>query len=57
MSGLDRVTGIKHLRVRGMRPVRVAAALKATPVEYPAGQRIQNWKKAVLETQKRQFFS
>jgi len=30
MSDLDRVTGIKHLRVRGMRPVRVAAVLKAT---------------------------
>lgn len=30
MSDLDRVTGIKHLRVRGMRSVRVAAVLKAT---------------------------
>jgi len=30
MSDLDRVTGIKHLRVRGMLPVRVAAVLKAT---------------------------
>jgi hypothetical protein len=29
MSDLARVTGIKHLRVRGMRPVRVAAVLKA----------------------------
>ena len=29
MSDLDRVTGIKHLRVRGMRTVRVAAVLKA----------------------------
>ncbi|MCK5915895.1 MAG: transposase, partial [Deltaproteobacteria bacterium] len=30
MSDLDRVTAIKHLRVRGMIPVRVAATLKAT---------------------------
>lgn len=30
MSDLDRVTGIKHLRVRGMTQVRVAATLKAT---------------------------
>lgn len=30
MSDLDRMTNIKHLRVRGMRQVRVAAVLKAT---------------------------
>jgi hypothetical protein len=30
MSDLDRVTGIKHLRVRGRRQVRLAAVLKAT---------------------------
>jgi len=30
MSDLDRVTGIKHLRVRGMRQVSLAATLKAT---------------------------
>ncbi len=30
MSDLDRVTGIKQLRVREMRQVRVAAVLKAT---------------------------
>lgn len=30
MSDLDRVTGIKHLRVRGMMAVRLAATLKAT---------------------------
>lgn len=30
MSQLDRRTGIKHLRVRGMRAVRFAATLKAT---------------------------
>lgn len=30
MSDLDRVTGLKHLRVRGMIPVRLAAVLKAT---------------------------
>jgi hypothetical protein len=30
MSDLDRITGIKHLRVRGMTQVRVAATLKAT---------------------------
>ncbi|MEA3464394.1 MAG: transposase, partial [Thermodesulfobacteriota bacterium] len=29
MSDLDRVTGLKHLRVREMIPVRVAATLKA----------------------------
>ena len=30
MSDLDRLTGIKHLRVRGLTQVRVAATLKAT---------------------------
>lgn len=30
MSDLDRVTGIKHLRVRGIGAVRLAAVLKAT---------------------------
>jgi len=30
MSDLDRITGIKHLRVRGMTQVRLAAVLKAT---------------------------
>lgn len=30
MSDLDRITGIKHLRVRGMPQVRLAAKLKAT---------------------------
>lgn len=30
MSDLDRVTGLKHLRVRGMIQVRLAATLKAT---------------------------
>ena len=30
MSDLDRITGLKHLRVRGMPQVRVAAVLKAT---------------------------
>ncbi len=30
MSDLDRITGLKHLRVRNMVPVRIAATLKAT---------------------------
>ena len=30
MSDLDRMTGLKHLRVRGMPQVRLAAVLKAT---------------------------
>jgi len=30
MSDLDRMTGLKHLRVRGMPQVRLAATLKAT---------------------------
>lgn len=30
MSDLDRITGIKHLRVRGMPQVRLSATLKAT---------------------------
>lgn len=30
MSDLDRITGIKHLRVRGMPQVKLAAVLKAT---------------------------
>jgi len=35
MSDLDRVTGIKHLRVRGMRQVSLAATLKATGLNIP----------------------
>jgi hypothetical protein len=30
MSDLDRITGLKHLRVRGMPQVRLATTLKAT---------------------------
>lgn len=30
MSDLDRMTGLRHLRVRGMPQVRLAAPLKAT---------------------------
>lgn len=30
MSDLDRITGLKHLRVRGMPQIRLAAVLKAT---------------------------
>ena len=30
MSDLDRMTGLKHLRVRGMPQVKLAATLKAT---------------------------
>ena len=47
MSDLDRITGIKHLRVRGIRPVRVAAVLKA------AGLNIL--RASAFRTGKRQF--
>ena len=42
MSALDRVTGLKHLRVRGMPQVRLAATLKATGLNI---RRVTHWKR------------
>ena len=38
MSEFDRRTGVKHLRVRGMKAVRFAAFMKAIGLEHIAGQ-------------------
>ena len=48
MSDLDRVTGIKHLRVRGMRQVRVAAVLKATALNILRSSTFRTGKKQYL---------
>jgi IS5 family transposase len=42
MSDLDRITGIKRLRVRGMRQVRVAATLKATGLNIQRATAFRN---------------
>lgn len=42
MSDLDRITGIKHLRVRGMPQVRLAAVLKATGVNILRAMAFKN---------------
>lgn len=42
MSDLDRITGIKRLRVRGMSQVRVAAVLKATGLNILRAVAVKN---------------
>jgi len=48
MSDLDRVTGIKHLRVRGMQQVRVAAVLKATGLNILRASAFRSGKRQYL---------
>jgi hypothetical protein len=45
MSDLDRLTGIKHLRVRGMTRVRTAAVLKATGLNILRATAFKNRRK------------
>jgi hypothetical protein len=53
MSDLDRTTGLKHLRVRGMPQVRLAAVLKATGLNILRSvafkKRLQRQKKAKMQ--------
>ena len=42
MSDLDRITGLKHLRVRGMPQVRLAAVLKATGLNILRSEAFKN---------------
>jgi hypothetical protein len=42
MSDLDRMTGLKHLRVRGMPQVRLAATLKATGLNIRRSMTFKN---------------
>ena len=53
MSDLDRMTGLKHLRVRGMPQVRLAATLKATGLNIRRSTAFRNRQKryAKAETQ------
>lgn len=52
MSDLDRVTGIKHLRVRGMPQVRLAATLKATGLNIHRATAFKNRQKNLKEAEK-----
>lgn len=52
MSDLDRITGIKHLRVRGMAQVRVAAVLKATGLNILRSTAFRNRQRKQERTQK-----
>jgi hypothetical protein len=45
MSDLDRMTGLKHLRIRGMPQVRLAATLKATGLNILRSAAFRNRKK------------
>ena len=45
MSDLDRITGIKHLRVRGMPQVRLVATLKAAGLNIHRATMFRNRKK------------
>jgi IS5 family transposase len=52
MSDLDRVTGLKHLRVRGMPQVRLAATLKATGLNIRRATTFKNRQKRCTEGKK-----
>ena len=52
MSDLDRMTGLKHLRVRGMPQVRLAATLKATGLNI---LRAMTFKNRVKQQEKKQM--
>jgi len=53
MSDLDRITGIKHLRVRGMPQVRQAAVLKATGLNILRSTTFRNRQRKIEEARKR----
>ena len=42
MSDLERITGLKHLRVRGMPQVRLSATLKATGLNIRRAMTFKN---------------
>jgi hypothetical protein len=50
MSDLDRITGLKHLRVRGMPQVRLAATLKATGLNIMRATTFKNRVKRLKRT-------
>ena len=52
MSDLDRITGLKHLRVRGMPQVRLAATLKATGINIHRATAFKNRQKREKGAQK-----
>lgn len=52
MSDLDRITGLKHLRVRGMPQVRLAATLKATGLNIRRSMVFRNRQKRSKEGKK-----
>jgi hypothetical protein len=51
MSDLDRMTGLKHLRVRGMPQVRVAAVLKATGLNILRAMAFKNRLRRLKKTE------
>lgn len=53
MSDLDRITGLKRLRVRGMPQVRLAATLKATGLNIHRATAFRNRQKRVCKDAKR----
>lgn len=64
MSDLDRVTGLKHLRVRGRTQVRLAATLKATGLNIRRatafrnrGRRPRNGHNSPASTWRERFFA
>jgi hypothetical protein len=52
MSDLDRITGLKHLRVRGMPQVRLAATLKATGLNIRRSTVFKNRQKRYYKAEK-----
>lgn len=53
MSDLDRITGLKQLRVRGISQVRLAATLKATGLNIHRATAFRNRQKKQKEAQKK----
>jgi hypothetical protein len=51
MSDLDRMTGLKHLRVRGMPQVKLAATLKATGLNIRRSTVFRNRQKRYVKTE------
>lgn len=52
MSDLDRITGIKHLRVRGMHQVKLAATLKTTGLNIHRASAFRNRKRKSIKGEK-----
>ena len=56
MSEFDRRTGVKHLRVRGMKAVRFAAIIKAVCLNIFRANRHRSWKNNAMRPRRGSFW-